>query len=936
MESCLIRDEFIVDSENVDLIKNFKDKIEKSFEIKIQFDEVAEVDDSKSLKQWISVEGENVDRKNAREYIIALCQPLSVQRFDVRNSHVESETIEQIEKQTSAVLFMCDKDTIEIRGSELAVILAMSSLESYVMRNKINDTETDSCPQPEGATNKKGDLGGSVWSKEIDTRLQRVLSSQSENSVSLDDYNKTSPSVKMTILKCMNDFDDISDQDLFPSSEDQHTSYKVPVFLEGEQINRSLFVKKNAGTGSSSSNVNEEMEIDGVLPMNNSSPSGVTNLADRLIGTEISSDSETMSNDANRNIDEKEIQYLRTFGISVGYDDDIVEEGLKSVNAKTKPADFLERLDAIQTSKKQQLKGQESEASGNNFPPPPSAPSVESSGSGHGSFGRRSLPKEYKDRLLIDFNEENENLPVEELKKRNAERQKMLKMAFDTVSTQESPAPTAKKKRRKKKNKKKKQTENNQEQKNQDGASQVMNKNEAEKKSNDVIVISSEEEEGEDDDETCVLEVWESPNNVRQTNITAGSSNVMVERNTDHMPIVSLPKKKPQNIPPNKPPFVERSNPRQQFQPPNPWTGQHGQQFRGQGPMPQRHPYPRNPRPLIPYLPQGPIRHQVPPRPYYYFDNNQRPRQQNTEPFNNRQPGYELRYIVIDGSNVAMGHGNGKFFSCKGIKIVIDYFLNRGHKHVTAFVPEWRKYSPRPDTPIKDQDILTELKEDGHLVFTPSRRINGRLITSYDDRYVLSLAETEDGIIVSNDQYRDLMREKASWKKIIEDRLLLFSFVGDNFMPPEDPLGRNGPTLTEFLQKQPSRKRLASPPQRQWDNHPPYGANRCYDGQFVGGNQNFPRGGNQNFPALNNVPDSRDNRGMGQGNRGQGQGVGSPRRHKQNDRPLRNAQKTDELADQLKAIFPNEQEKIVEILQNHPCETDPTKLTNYLMNALCD
>ena len=43
-----------------------------------------------------------------------------------------------------------------------------------------------------------------------------------------------------------------------------------------------------------------------------------------------------------------------------------------------------------------------------------------------------------------------------------------------------------------------------------------------------------------------------------------------------------------------------------------------------------------------------------------------------------------LRPIVIDGSNVAMSHGNKETFSCKGIKICIDWFKSRGHEVVKS------------------------------------------------------------------------------------------------------------------------------------------------------------------------------------------------------------------------------------------------------------
>lgn len=80
-----------------------------------------------------------------------------------------------------------------------------------------------------------------------------------------------------------------------------------------------------------------------------------------------------------------------------------------------------------------------------------------------------------------------------------------------------------------------------------------------------------------------------------------------------------------------------------------------------------------------------------------------------------------LKSVVIDGSNVAMSHGNKEIFSCRGIKICVDWFRARGHREITVFVPKWRKESSRPDNPIADQEILGELERDRLLVFTPSR-----------------------------------------------------------------------------------------------------------------------------------------------------------------------------------------------------------------------
>ncbi|KAK0178342.1 hypothetical protein PV328_002299 [Microctonus aethiopoides] len=170
--------------------------------------------------------------------------------------------------------------------------------------------------------------------------------------------------------------------------------------------------------------------------------------------------------------------------------------------------------------------------------------------------------------------------------------------------------------------------------------------------------------------------------------------------------------------------------------------------------------------------------------------------------------GISLRPVVIDGSNVAMGHGNKELFSCRGIKICVDWFRSRGHKEITVFVPKWRKESSRSDNRIADQDILGELERERLLVFTPSRLVNGKRLVCYDDRYILRLAAELDGIVVSNDNYRDLAQENPEFRRIVEERILMYSFVNDRFMPPDDPLGRGGPTLDNFLKVIPRRSAI--------------------------------------------------------------------------------------------------------------------------------
>ncbi|XP_019779673.2 protein NYNRIN isoform X1 [Tursiops truncatus] len=161
------------------------------------------------------------------------------------------------------------------------------------------------------------------------------------------------------------------------------------------------------------------------------------------------------------------------------------------------------------------------------------------------------------------------------------------------------------------------------------------------------------------------------------------------------------------------------------------------------------------------------------------------------------EPGNQgLRRVVIDGSSVAMVHGLQHFFSCRGIAMAVQYFWNRGHREVTVFVPTWQLKKNRR---VRESHFLTKLHSLKMLSITPSQLENGKKITTYDYRFMVKLAEETDGIIVTNEQLHVLMNN--SKKLMVKDRLLPFTFAGNLFMVPDDPLGRDGPTLDEFLKK---------------------------------------------------------------------------------------------------------------------------------------
>ncbi|XP_076267019.1 putative ribonuclease ZC3H12D [Rhynchophorus ferrugineus] len=153
-----------------------------------------------------------------------------------------------------------------------------------------------------------------------------------------------------------------------------------------------------------------------------------------------------------------------------------------------------------------------------------------------------------------------------------------------------------------------------------------------------------------------------------------------------------------------------------------------------------------------------------------------------------------LRPIYIDGSNIAFSHGQNERFSVRGIQICIDYFRRRGHE-VKAFVPHFRLRKGE----TTDAALLQSLVDKKLVITTPTLYIENQRRNPYDDWYIVQSAAATGGIIVSRDNFRDIVRWNPNLRPVIENRRLVPTFVGDILIFPVDPHGNRKNDLETFL-----------------------------------------------------------------------------------------------------------------------------------------
>ena len=153
----------------------------------------------------------------------------------------------------------------------------------------------------------------------------------------------------------------------------------------------------------------------------------------------------------------------------------------------------------------------------------------------------------------------------------------------------------------------------------------------------------------------------------------------------------------------------------------------------------------------------------------------------------------------------------------EGLFIVHDWFASRGHE-VLIILPQSRKSKLMAKGRKEEVAKLDNLEKSGILFYSPSRRTNTRSWDCYNDIFIVDIAARKQGIVVSNDNYRDVLKLRNEefneqiknryiqivvslirFYILITTRTLGFMLCGGMFIPPQDPLGKIGPRLEEFL-----------------------------------------------------------------------------------------------------------------------------------------
>ena len=153
-----------------------------------------------------------------------------------------------------------------------------------------------------------------------------------------------------------------------------------------------------------------------------------------------------------------------------------------------------------------------------------------------------------------------------------------------------------------------------------------------------------------------------------------------------------------------------------------------------------------------------------------------------------RTNSHNKKVVVVDGPNVARKHGKKDNVSVCGIKLVIDFYEQRGFQ-VVVFLPEHyaNRKPPKQSEQLTlaqfmpmadDLPLLQKLISQEKVFLVPSK--------DYDDSYAIKYAQIKKGVIVTNDRFNDYLAKNPHKKKWIRTHCISFMFVKNEFIPNPD------------------------------------------------------------------------------------------------------------------------------------------------------
>ena len=128
--------------------------------------------------------------------------------------------------------------------------------------------------------------------------------------------------------------------------------------------------------------------------------------------------------------------------------------------------------------------------------------------------------------------------------------------------------------------------------------------------------------------------------------------------------------------------------------------------------------------------------------------------------------------IVLDGSNICMRFGKGDDFVVEALTIVYEWFASRGHD-VVIILPQSRKSRLMGAKRWEEVEKLNNLEKANILYYSPSKKTDQRSWDCYDDRFIIEFASKKKAVVVSNDNYLDVLKENIpEFNEQIRDRYI--------------------------------------------------------------------------------------------------------------------------------------------------------------------